>query len=111
MPYTPISIKYYDKNFYIIYYDRETDFNKISFRFFKSDNEGEFNEIESNQFPKQIAIQNRWFNDKEKQNKTIQLQLDNIRGSLTAKVWCQLEKGINYYEIPSYISLDFLKLY
>ncbi|WP_299219238.1 hypothetical protein [uncultured Aquimarina sp.] len=111
MPYTPISIKYYNKHFYIIYFDRETDFNKISFRFFESTTEGEFNEIESNQFPKQIAIQNRWFSNQEKQNKIEQLQLDEIRGSLTAKVWYQLEKGIDYYEMPSYIPLDFLESY
>ncbi|WP_299242774.1 hypothetical protein [uncultured Aquimarina sp.] len=111
MPYTPISIKYYDRHFYIIYFDRETDFNKISFRFFKSTNEGEFNEIESSQFPKQIAIQNRWFSNQEKQNKIEQLQLNEIRGSLTAKVWYQLEKGIDYYEMPSYIPLDFLESY
>jgi len=111
MPYTPISITYYNQSFYIIYFDRETDFNKITFRFFKSIDKGKFKEIESRQFPKQIAIQNRWFDNQEKQNKTKQLQLDNIKSSLTAKVWYQLEKGVNYYEMQSYIPLDFLQAY
>ncbi len=111
MPFTPITIKYYNTNFYIVYFDRETDFDKIKFKFYKSTEKGKFKEIKASEFPKQIAVQNRWFSDQEKENKTNQLQLDRIRGSLTAKVWYQLEKGIEYYEMPSYIPLEFLESY
>ena len=109
MPFVPIAIRYYQKDFYIIYFDRETDFNKITFRFFKSTKKGGFKEIESDQFPKQIAVQNRWFDDKKQGDKIRRVQLDEVSGSLTAKVWCQLETGEEYYEMPYYIPLEFLE--
>ena len=110
-PYTPIAIKYDAQVFYMICFDRETDFNKITFRFYKATVKGEFKEIKASEFPKHLAIQNRWFDTDEKRDKTEQLQLDKMQGSLTAKIWYQLEKEINYHEMPSYIPLEFLQDY
>lgn len=111
LPYTLIALVYEKEFFYCIYYDRETDFNKIIFRFFKSTKKGSFEEIKASDFPKHLAIQNRWFSTDEKQRNTKQLKLDNIQSSLTAKVWYELEKGEKYYEMPYYIELNFLENY
>ncbi|MCF6350555.1 MAG: hypothetical protein L3J23_05930 [Flavobacteriaceae bacterium] len=111
-PHTPIVIKYYKENFYIVYFDRETDFHKIMFRFFKSQTEGNFKEINRNQFPKHLAIQNRWFK-KGSASKDILKQLDISRmgNSLTAKIWYYLKTGINYHESPYYVPENLLKEY
>ncbi|MGG6231133.1 hypothetical protein [Tenacibaculum sp. SDUM215027] len=112
----PYVIKLFKDNFYVVSFDR-TNMSKIIFRFFKSDKKGSFKEIKAEEFPKHLAVQNRklkdtavYYGDETKEMMKT-LNPDEIKNTLTAKMWFQLERGTNYYEMPSDISLDFLKSY
>ncbi|MCD8415944.1 hypothetical protein LNI89_11630 [Tenacibaculum dicentrarchi] len=111
-PYTPIVIRYYNQEFYIVYWDRETDFNQITYKFFKSTKKGYFIAIERNKFPKQLAIQNRWFRNKLINKEILNdLEVERMGRSLTGKMWYFIETGINYSDSPFSISKDFIKDY
>jgi hypothetical protein len=104
----PISLRVHDDKLHLIVFDRDTDFDRIRFRYFR-EKEKVLTEIEPKDYPKSIATQNLWLrtedilvNTKPFNELATALALDpadpHFRRSLTAKVWRQLEKGTEYYE-------------
>jgi len=83
---------------YIVEWDRETNFSKIVFRFYKY-KDGKWEEIDYIQFPKSLAIQNAWLDDNDIE---ILKKMDHqnywFRKSLTGRLWVMLETGKQYYE-------------
>jgi len=89
---TPIILDVQDNIVYLVVFDRETDFNKIRFKFYKfKDN---WHEISHKEFPKSIAKQNTWLNKGE----IVDSSSSDFNSSLTARLWLQLEQNEEYYE-------------
>lgn len=111
MPYIPVSITYHDNNFYLIYYDRETDINKTTFRFFRSTKKGKFDKIKASDFPKHLAIQNRSFNGfNSNEEDLVGLDPEKLVGTMTVDIWYQIEGKVS---LDGYdpTELDFIKNY
>ena len=120
----PISIRSFEDRLYLIVFDRETDYVRKRFRYFRQD-AGGFREIPPAEYPKEIATQNLWLKETdgfEADGKTpiyprkIARELDpgdaHFRRSLTAEIWHQLETGKEYYEnLDNTIGEDFLRAY
>jgi hypothetical protein len=119
----PIVIRANADLLYLVVFDRETDFSKIRFSYFKQ-HFSTLEEIRPSEFPKSLAIQNLWlrkengFGADGKPVNEIEiaknLDPENLYfpSSLTAKMWMQLEAGKEYYEIQNEsIPKDFLKQY
>ncbi|GAA0723964.1 hypothetical protein GCM10009430_28000 [Aquimarina litoralis] len=110
-PYIPISIKYENQSFYIIYYDRETDINNTTFKFFKSVENGDFEEINTSDFPKHLAIQNRWFGGLNSNEEDLEgLDSEKLVGTMTVDIWYMIEgkKTLDGYDATE---IDFIKNY
>lgn len=108
----PISLRSYEGNLYMITFDRESDFHKIRFRYYKQEH-NVLSEISCKDYPKSIATQNLWL-DKRGLELVRELNPENswFRDSLTANIWYQLEKEKEYYQQKGItISAEFLKEY
>ncbi|SDF50146.1 hypothetical protein [Cellulophaga baltica] len=111
-PFILVLFRLYKEDFYVVYYDRETDFNNITYRFYKSNKKREFEEIKATTFPKHLAIQNRFWciecSDGSKPEELIGLEPTNMLGTTTAQLWYLIEgKPKMYNENPK----QFLKEY
>lgn len=106
VPYILELIKLYKDDFYLVYYDRETDFHNITYRFYKSTKWGSFEEINPTTFPKHIAIQNRFWYESDAKYNLVGLKPEKMLGSTTASMWYMIagEPEIDSYE-------EFLKDY
>ena len=90
-PYILEVIKLYKNHFYLIYYDRVSDRNEITFRFYKSTKEGGFDEIKATQFPKHLAIQNRFWTGYNKPEDLVGLIPEKLKGTKTVSYWHIIE--------------------
>ncbi len=106
VPFIPIVIRMYKNDFYLVYYDR-TDMKNITYRFYKSTSEGDFEKIEPTKFPKHLAIQNRWFNGDDNAENLIGLKPEKLLGTTTAFLWRMIEDYPKGFDS----SLDFIKQY
>ncbi len=100
-------IKFYKNSFYLIYYDRETYTRKTTYRFYKSQKNGDFKEIEPTKFPKHLAIQNRFWSDNFTPEDLIGLDPEKLLGTPTAAVWYMIE---GEPKTPD-LYIDFIKQY
>lgn len=109
-PYIPITLKYENERFYIVYYDRETDINNTTFRFFKSTEKGKFEEINTSDFPKHLAIQNRWFTNENKRENLLEMDPEKLLGTMTVDIWYMIEgkEALDGYDASE---IDFIKEY
>ena len=117
----PILLNVHNGTIYLVVFDRETDWNKTCFRFYKFEENWE--EVSANDFPKNISVQNMWlsenagyYNGKPINEYQIAENLDpgdfHFCESLTAKLWLRLGKGIKYYEnLYSKVEENFLREY
>lgn len=98
----PISIRSYEDKVYMIVFDRESDFSKVRFRYYRQDH-NVLSEISPKDYPKAIATRNLWLTDVKKIEALRNLNPDDItfQRSLTAKIWHQLEKGTEYYQVSN----------
>jgi hypothetical protein len=115
-----LALRAWEGRLYLIVFDRETDFERIRFRYYRQKDDL-LTEIAANEFPKAIASQNLWLRtdngtraDGTKVNEVeIAKQMDpeqyDFRESLTAKIWLQCETGKEYYEMPHDIDRSFLQ--
>ncbi len=111
-PYIPVVLKMYQKQFYVVYYDRETYLRETTFRFYKSTQAGDFKEIEPTEFPKHLAIQNRWFKGYDSDpNDLVGLVPKKIKGTMTSKIWYMIEGKENKFTHNTPVHLDFIKQY
>ncbi|MCD8401426.1 hypothetical protein [Tenacibaculum finnmarkense] len=94
----PIVIKFYNNNFYLIYYDRETDFNNIVYRYYKSNQKREFEEINATDFPRSVVIQNWFWHSDSNASDLIGLDPKKIKNTTTVYLWYLIEgKPKTYY--------------
>ncbi len=108
-PFIPIVIKLYKENFYLVYYDRETDFDNITYRFYKSTKKGDFKEINPSEFPKHIAIQNRFWSSTNKPEDLIGLIPEKLVNTTTTYLWYLIEGKPEKYNWDTRI--EFIKEY
>lgn len=101
----PISIREYNGLLYMIIWDRESNFHKIRYRYFKQVHDI-FAEISWNEYPRNIAVCNLESNDFKCLN-----DMSKLKKSATARIWYNLEHGIEYYEQPEEIGTEFLEAY
>jgi len=110
-PFIPIIVKLYKEHFYLVYYDRETIPRETTYKFYKSSNNGNFEEINPSQFPKHLAIQNRfWSKSGDKPEDLAGLQPEKLVSTTTAYLWYNYltkDEQKNY----EYASIDFIKEY
>jgi hypothetical protein len=103
-PHTPFIITADADHAYVVCFDRETSFEKTTFRYFRSGASERFTEIDRREFPKHLAIQNWWWGkgregDEERARAEAMDPKDVwFCRSLTARVWLHIEQGIHYYE-------------
>jgi hypothetical protein len=98
----PIVIQFWKNDLYMVMLDIENF--SLQFRFYKY--KKKLIEISSKDFPKSVAIQNRWISDGTgllSSHKTftkykIDPNDDFFRYSVTAKIWLRLENGIDFRE-------------
>jgi len=96
-PFIPIVIKLYKENFYLVYYDRETDIHNPGYRFYKSNKKGDFKEMNPTEFPKHLAIQNRFWSDNDTPEDLVGLIPEKLKSTTTAHLWYLIEgKPENY---------------
>jgi hypothetical protein len=97
----PIVIEEADGHPYVVEFDRETDFSKISFRLYRNENGG-WAEIPFTEFPKKIAVQNKWLiNDTKELLEKMNPEEYWFRKSLTGQLWIYLETGKQCYQTDS----------
>jgi len=118
-PYIPIVLDF-DNNYpFLVAFDRESDV-KAKFRFYRFDKV--WMEIEPDNFPKHIAIQNMWlsedngyYDDMVINEYIIVEKLDAnhypFRCSLTAKMWQKLSKNVKYSESDHEVDTTLLEQY
>ena len=115
VPYILIVIKLYKDNFYLIYFDRETHLRKITYRFYKSTNKGVFKEIIATEFPKDLAVQNRWFSSHEsssnKKENLIGLNPQKMRGTMTVDIWYMIEGKESLFTHNTRVPIEFIEKY
>lgn len=105
-PYDPIAVQLDRTGVYIVVFDRETDFNHLSFRLYRASSPSEWEEITREQFPKHLAIQNTWLH----RNPDMDPNSNRFRESLTARLWSYLdEEDFDYNTIPSNVFLQEFK--
>jgi len=108
----PIAVREYKGHLYMIVFDRETEYRKIRFRYYRqADNT--FLEIAADEYPREIAVQNLWLGDQYAKEAVMKLDPDDthFQRSLTAKIWRQLETHREYYEMDYTIEAEFLRGY
>ncbi|MDH4231656.1 MAG: hypothetical protein OEW04_06455, partial [Nitrospirota bacterium] len=105
----PLSIREYEGRLYMIGFDRVTNREKPTYRYYEQKGRN-FQEIAPGAYPKAIATQNMWFSyryfDSSKGDRVDRVQLareidpDNVyfHSTATAEIWCQLMTGKEYYE-------------
>ncbi|NIQ65523.1 MAG: hypothetical protein GTN94_03275 [Candidatus Aminicenantes bacterium] len=70
---------------------------KAKFHFFKY--QGGWQEVSSNEFPKEIAIVNSYLSEPyASESDDINKNIEDLKNTRTAKLWLRLEKGIDYYQ-------------
>lgn len=117
----PISLRLWEDRLYLIVFDRETDFSRIRFRYYREEH-GVLAEIRPKDFPPQVATQNLWlrrengFRDgKPVDEVEIAKALDpsdvGFQRSLTARIWRQLEAGREYHEEPGQFGEEELRAF
>jgi len=117
----PITLRAHEGRLYLIVFDRDSDFHRIRFRYFRQDH-NTLAEIPAAEFPRLIATQNLWLKRENGQRNgkpvdeveaAIRLDPENpdFRDSLTAMIWFQLETGKEYYAMDSVIDQKFLEEY
>jgi hypothetical protein len=106
----PFLLREWKSALYLVVLDRETSSTRMRFRFYKEDMDC-LREIRVTEFPKEIAVQNLWLTTKERLQATAQLDAQKVvfQSSLTAKLWCQLETGKEFYEQAAIHSEAFLR--
>ena len=113
--YIPVVTKFYEDSFYLIYYDRETHLRKTTFRFYKSTKNGIFEEIKAVDFPKHLAVQNRWFSSHEssynKKEYLIGLNPQKMLSSMTVKIWYMIEGKLSLFNGNERIPIEFIEKY
>ena len=110
-PFILIVLKLFKGDFYFVYFDRETNFEKIVYRFYKTDKDGNTKEIKAKEFPKHLAVQNSWL---DKKNRLLLKEMDiegEFSNSLTAKLWVRIEANILYYEQKYGAPVDIIRRY
>lgn len=105
----PIVIKMYRDDFYLVYYDRETDINNAIYRFYKSIEKGSFKEIKATKFPKHLAIQNRFWHDDSQPEDLIGLIPEKLVNTTTAYLWYLIEGKPEKYNWNT--RMEFIKEY
>lgn len=104
--FVPIILDAQDNYAYLVVFDRETDYTKIRFRFYRY--KESWNEISYKEFPKSLAKQNTWL----KKDEFVDSSASDFNSSLTAHLWLQLEQDKEFYESEKeVISQDFLFKY
>ena len=109
----PISIRAHKDLLYMIVFDRDSDFKKIRFRYF-TQNHNVLSEIDPEDYPKEIATQNLWLRKENgfrngkpineiEVTKSLNPEDIDFQSSLTAKIWNQLEKKKEFYEMNNSI--------
>jgi hypothetical protein len=101
-PYTPIAVQPdEDGTVYVVVYDRESEKSvqrHYFFRIYRNRGTESWDEIKPDEFPKHLAIQNTWLNrDNGGVNEyKLVAKMDPADGwfrlSLTAALWCQLDR-------------------
>lgn len=120
----PISLRVWKGNLHMIVFDRDTDFSKIRFRYYREKHDV-LTEIDARDYPPEIATQNLWLkaDNGTRMDGTASNEYDTtrelnpkdvyFRRSLTAKIWAQIETGKEFYEldvdIDESVLQDFLK--
>lgn len=106
----PIVLELQDQVPYLIVFDRETDFRKARFRYYRFHNDWE--EIPPTHFPKSLARQNMWLTEAREIEALRRMDPTdiNLQSSLTAAIWLQLENGIEYFKKKE-ASEEFLRNY
>jgi hypothetical protein len=107
----PLSLREWENKLYIITFDRSQGTSKCRFRYHAQDGDG-FKEIKPDDYPKRIATQNLWLKadsystgmDGRKIYDVAQaVNIDPEDGyfyhTLTAKIWCQLMTGKEYWQV------------
>lgn len=100
----PVSIRLHDGLLYMIVYDCDTNIHKIRLRYYKQAHDV-LAEISSKDYPKEIAVCNLNGNDSRRLD-----DIGKLQQSTTARIWYNLEYGVEYYEQPE-IDMEFLKDY
>ena len=100
-PYIPVVLKMYQKQFYVVYYDRETYTPLTTYRFYKSIDKRHFKEVEPINFPKHVAIQNRWFKGGNTREGLVGLIPENLQGTTTARIWLVLDGKQKMFDGPN----------
>lgn len=95
----PVSLRSFGGELYLIVFDRDYDFDKRRYRFYKEDHNN-FREIYPAEFPKSIATHNLWFQDDEEKiaARDLNPESEKFLYSHTADIWYQLEFGKEHYE-------------
>ena len=107
-PYIPICLQLDEQGPHLIVFDRETDFDHITFRYFALEGEG-WLERPFHSFPKNLALQNLWLKENAGYRNGVQISdyrtvslLDpkdvDFQDSLTARLWCCLVKNEQYWQ-------------
>ncbi len=106
----PVIIKLFKEHFYLVYYDRETDIHNTTYRFYKSTEKGGFKEIDSSEFPKHLAVQNRfWSKSSDTPEDLIGLIPEKMINTTTAYLWYLIEGKPEKYNWDTRI--EFIKEY
>jgi hypothetical protein len=119
----PFSLRVFDDVLHIIAFDRETDFSKPRFRYYRQDG-AKFKEIKPDEFPREIATQNMWLKptavvrgSDDKLHYDLQLARDinpddvYFYSTLTARVWVHLATGKDYYQQDHHADGETVKSY
>lgn len=119
----PVTLRAYEQKLYFVVWDmqaRPTDYlPEPIFRYYVQHG-SEFEEIDAAAFPRSIATQNlfweRYFmTDRPRDGVLIARDLDptddQFCRSMTAKLWCHLATGQQYYESPSTIKQTLLEAF
>jgi len=120
----PISLREYEGSIYFIGYNRENQ-EKDRLHFYRfNERKGKFREIEPQDYPKSIAIQNMWLRPATRNMKINDTMIDTwevlreldvqnpyFTSSFTAYIWYQTVTGKDLYEMPYEIPVEFLLRY
>lgn len=93
----PIVLQMDDGHPVLVTFDRETNFAKITFRYFR--HEGKWQELPLTSFPPRLAIQNMWLGDDAKLIRRADPADSRFRRSLMAKLRYCIIHGTQYWEL------------
>lgn len=113
-----ILLNNYKEDLFVVFLDVDSDIECMKFKYYKL-SEGKETEINSTLFPKSIAVQNLGLSsnsgyfqgeiiDGIKMVKELNCAYPPFQGSLTAKLWLELERGIMLCKSPSHVDEEFL---